>query len=274
MTSLGTRPPASFRPFRRASLRPSLIGELVVIVLGYIGYSMARVAVRGDQTTALINGRAIYRLEEKLHIDPERWLNTALDAHVNLATFAGYYYAICHFVVTPAVLIWLYWRHVDQYRSARTILIGTTLPALALFWLFPVAPPRFALSTVSDTLADFHILELAAPRSGTSVANLNAAMPSLHVAWAMWCALVIWRVYQASHPRLALLAYAYPVATTLVVISTANHYLLDAVVGVALVLFCATVDQTMRLPDITNRPLPERPEPPSDESRGQDALAR
>jgi hypothetical protein len=61
--------------------------------------------------------------------------------------------------------------------------------------------------------------------------NLYAAMPSLHVAWAVWCAVA---VATATHTRWRHLAWLYPVATTFVVLASANHFVLDAAGGAAI----------------------------------------
>jgi membrane-associated phospholipid phosphatase len=55
-------------------------------------------------------------------------------------------------------------------------------------------------------------------------------MPSLHVAWAVWCALALYPVVR--HWALRALAVAYPLATTLVVVATGNHFFLDVIAGV------------------------------------------
>jgi len=55
-------------------------------------------------------------------------------------------------------------------------------------------------------------------------------MPSLHVAWAAWCAAAI---VITTRSRWRHLAWAYPAATTLVVLASANHFLLDAAGGLA-----------------------------------------
>jgi PAP2 superfamily len=56
-------------------------------------------------------------------------------------------------------------------------------------------------------------------------------MPSLHIAWSTWCALVI--VTMAPYLWVRVLGAIYPIATLLVVLGTANHWLLDAVGGLA-----------------------------------------
>jgi hypothetical protein len=232
MTALDTRsrsapsadPPAAIR-------RPSLVVELVILAIGYLAYEGTRLAVRANHAEAMHNGRRVYHAEERSAFAPEEWINHVLNAHAAVARISGYYYATLHFTVTIAVIVWLYWRHPEHYRPLRTTLIGTTLIALLGYWLFPVAPPRFTLPNLTDTVAHWRILEVAAPRGGSSVANLDAAMPSLHVGWAAWCALVVWQVFRRRHPVLALLAFVYPVLTTIVVLGTANHYLLDCVAG-------------------------------------------
>jgi hypothetical protein len=60
------------------------------------------------------------------------------------------------------------------------------------------------------------------------LANPYAAMPSLHVAWAVWCALA---VVVATRTRWRHLAWLYPITTTLVVLATANHFVLDVAAG-------------------------------------------
>jgi hypothetical protein len=84
---------------------------------------------------------------------------------------------------------------------------------------------------MTDNLVTRDILGAAHPRGATGLVNLYAAMPSLHVAWAAWCAFA---VVTASYGRGRHLAWLYPAATTLVVLASANHFLLDAAGGLAL----------------------------------------
>jgi hypothetical protein len=141
--------------------------------------------------------------------------------------------------VTPAVLVWLRRRHARSYGPARTALIVATLLGLVGFWLYPTAPPRMlAGSGFVDTLAYFSdwgwwSTDASAPKGLGGLTNELAAMPSLHVGWAVW---VGW--YAATHARrrwVRALAVAYPVVTSVVVVATANHYWLDVVAGAALV---------------------------------------
>ena len=61
--------------------------------------------------------------------------------------------------------------------------------------------------------------------------NQYAAMPSLHVGWALWCGVMLWRYGGTRTTKV--LGVAYPLITTIVVMGTANHYFLDAAAGAA-----------------------------------------
>jgi membrane-associated phospholipid phosphatase len=58
-------------------------------------------------------------------------------------------------------------------------------------------------------------------------------MPSLHVGWAVWCGAAI--ALYARHRWVQVLGIAYPIVTTVVVMATGNHYLLDAVAGAVVI---------------------------------------
>ena len=62
-----------------------------------------------------------------------------------------------------------------------------------------------------------------------SQANQLAAMPSLHIAWAVWCTIALWRISKRTWVRA--LAVVYPCMTALAVLATGNHFLLDIVGG-------------------------------------------
>jgi membrane-associated phospholipid phosphatase len=59
-----------------------------------------------------------------------------------------------------------------------------------------------------------------------------AAMPSLHLAWAVWCAAAVVPAMKRRWTKA--LAVAYPVVTLIAVVATGNHFVLDTVAGVLL----------------------------------------
>lgn len=170
-------------------------------------------------------------LERSLHAAPELDLNTWLAGHHSLAHFVVVYYDNVHGAVTFGLFAWLWWRRAELLPPLRAALIACNLLALAVFWTWPVAPPRMLLHP--------QFLDLVALVGGQSphwapgaislYANQLSALPSLHIAWAVWSAIVLWRLTRRRWARA--LATVYPVLTTLAVMSTANHYLADAVTG-------------------------------------------
>ncbi|MET9464965.1 phosphatase PAP2 family protein [Streptomyces sp. NPDC006544] len=217
---------------------PRWWAELLLLGLVYAAYSGGRLLVRGDLRLAVDHGLAILRLEELLRIDFERPLNRLFTDQGLLGIPADFVYASLHYLVTPAVLIWLYHRRPVQYRFARTWLMFSTLLGLIGFALVPTCPPRLLDASYGfvDTMARYSGYgwwggEASAPRGLGSFTNQFAAMPSLHVGWALWCGISLWR--HGRRPVVRALGAAYPAVTALVVMGTANHYFLDAVAGAA-----------------------------------------
>ena len=222
--------------------------ELALLAALYVAYSGSRLLADPDPGTAVGNGRDLLHLEAVLHLDVERWLNDGLSALPVLPLVASYWYSVLHYVVTPAVLVWVYRAHPGRYRGARNTLVAGSAIGIAGFALLPMAPPRMLPGYV-DTLAStagsgWWGSDASAPRGLGALTNELAAMPSLHVGWAVWCAAVV--LLCAGRQWVRVLAVAYPVLTTLVVVATANHYLLDAVAGVAVIAAGAAV--AVRLP--------------------------
>ena len=116
----------------------------------------------------------------------------------------------------------------------------STIGANIVFWTWPVAPPRFAIPGLVDILTAHNVLDSADPHGVTGAANLYAALPSLHVCWATWCAIA---VVTATRSRWRYLAWLYPAATTFVVLASANHFVFDVAGGVAVTLLGLAVSR-------------------------------
>ncbi|MEI8336971.1 MAG: phosphatase PAP2 family protein [Actinomycetes bacterium] len=209
--------------------------EAAFILGFYFLYSMIRNFNSRDarhlQALAFSHARAIIHLQQTLGIYHEEAIQKwALHTRA-LIVGANYFYGSFHFLVTIGVGIFLYRRHQDDYPLWRNTLAITTALALIGFTLWPLMPPRllpqsFGFIDTLDRYPTFWSFD-----SGTlhNVSNQFAAMPSVHCAWALWCA-------SALVPRLKstwakALAALYPVCTVSVIIITGNHYLLDAVAG-------------------------------------------
>ncbi|MEV6193503.1 phosphatase PAP2 family protein [Streptomyces sp. NPDC051920] len=212
--------------------------EVPLILLVYGAYTAGRLLARGDTSGAIDHGLEILRIEKALHLNAEHPLNRLFTREAWLGVPADFGYASLHYLVTPAILIWLFRSRPLRYRAARTWLWTSTFIGLIGFTLLPTCPPRLLSPEHGfvDTMAQYSSYgwwggEASAPRGMGGMTNQYAAMPSLHVGWALWCGVMLWR--HGRTPAAKVAAVVYPLFTTIVVMGTANHYFLDAVAGVA-----------------------------------------
>ncbi|MFD7831520.1 phosphatase PAP2 family protein [Kitasatospora sp. NPDC059803] len=218
------------RDQRRSPARPKIWFELALIGISYWIYSIVRNAVPEQASIAQKHTRWIWDLEQSLGIAVERSINHAVDSVGWLITGMNYYYATLHFIVTIGVLVWLYRRHPGRYVAARTVLFATTAIALIGFYFFPLAPPRLMTDGgFIDTVKVHGTWGSMASGPAAHVSNQYAAMPSMHIGWSMWCGLAIF--YLARRTWVRVLGLLYPLATLTVIVSTANHFWMDAVGG-------------------------------------------
>jgi hypothetical protein len=208
--------------------------ELVLIGIGYYLYREARNLVPDQPSIAQRHARSVQWLQDKLHLNFELSVNHFVDRNEWLAQVMDYYYATLHFAVTIAVLVWLFLARPRLYRGMRTALFATTLIGLAGFYLYPLAPPRLLPQYgYIDTRAVYHTWGSLADPNVAEHTNQYAAMPSLHIGWAVWCAVAVF--YCARPIWLRVLALIYPIGTLMVIVGTANHFIIDAVGGLAVV---------------------------------------
>jgi hypothetical protein len=210
--------------------RPRWWGEALVVVWLLWIYDLINNLAPLRVGLALHHARAILHLEQSLHIDPEHSLDRWLAGHHTLGLILSLYYDNAHFVVTFGLLGWLWWRRSDLYRPLRNSLVLVNLIGFAVFWLYPVAPPRM-LGGFTDVVAASHTFGSWHTGALASQANQLAAMPSLHIAWAVWCSVAVWRLSRRRPARA--LALLYPCVTAVAVLATGNHFLLDIVGGLA-----------------------------------------
>ncbi|MET8409780.1 phosphatase PAP2 family protein [Streptomyces sp. NPDC005195] len=224
----------------RTPRRPRFWFEILLIAASYWTYSLIRNAVPEQRGKALRNADWIWRMEHDLGIAVEQSVNHAVNSATWLIIGMNYYYATLHFVVTLAVLVWLYHSHPGRYAAARLALFATTAVALVGYYFFPLAPPRLMNGGhFVDTVVVHHTWGSMASGDLKHMSNQYAAMPSMHIGWSLWCGLTIFAL--ASAPWARILGLLYPAATLLVIVSTANHFWLDAVGGLLCLAFGYTV---------------------------------
>lgn len=223
--------PLSWRGITGRSLRiPAWSTDIALVVVAFWLYGIAQVHAPLHRLAAMDRGRELLRLESALHLDLELPLNRWLAAHPAVAMVVDYHYATLHFVVPMAVLLWLRLVHPAAYRPALRALVTTCLLALVVFWFLPVAPPRLLpAGGFVDTVLFFHTYGDGASAVDSLAADQFASVPSLHVAWALWCSWAVYPFLRARWTRVV--AIAHPMLTGVVVLATANHYLIDLPLG-------------------------------------------
>lgn len=207
--------------------RPRLVGELVVVLLLLRAYDLVRGHAELRQSAALAHGAQLLDAERWLHLDPEHSINLWAAQHTALSLIASYWYQFAHISVTLSLLVWCWWRRPASYRRARNALVLTNVFGLAIFLIYPAAPPRFLPGAgFVDAVAR---AGFGTSHGGPVTADQYGAFPSLHLAWAVWTAVVAYRLVR--HPVLRRLWLCYPLITATVVIATGNHYVLDVAAG-------------------------------------------
>jgi hypothetical protein len=219
-------------------LAAHLVLEALLIVAGLELYSL--IADRAPRNASQALGRTdwILRAERAVHLSPELAVNTWWARSHLRELFGNLYYDGAHFVVTGLTLCLLLVLRPHRYRVYRDVLLVMSLLALAVFWLFPVGPPRLLPSAgFVDTIAQVQTLGAGGEHGITSAENPFASMPSLHVGWALWVAMATRALTDNRVVRA--LVWCYPALTTFAVVATGNHLLADGL-GAAATLLVST----------------------------------
>jgi PAP2 superfamily protein len=188
--------------------------------------------VRGQGHATLAGARehtdGIVALEQHLHLFGERAIQRAAHWLPGLPTLLGVAYIALHFLGTAAFLIWLHRRHRERFALVRNTLVGATSAALAIYVLYPVAPPRLAGLGFVDTVSHDTKVNLSSDMLG-SLYNPFAAVPSLHFGYALLVGVAIAKLARGRVART--IGWSYPVVMLLVIVATGNHFFFDAAAG-------------------------------------------
>lgn len=199
-----------------------------LLALLWVAYSEVREVSVTSSADAFSNATEVMSVQQTMGLDIEASVQTILGFGW-LFKIANWYYLV-HFPVTLIALGSAYLlSRSNLFVRFRNALIGATGIALLLHVRYPLAPPRM-LEGFVDSGAVFgpNPYELA----GSDGANQYAAMPSMHVGWAVLVGFLIWAFSTGLVART--LAVLHPLITSFVVVLTANHYVLDVIIGAAL----------------------------------------
>ncbi len=241
-SALLERPTGTVKP--RIERSPLLVEVAGLVFLVWI-YNWLQDLAPLRRGLAFTNAEALLSFERRYGLNPEAVLDHWLAHQHILALAASNFYAIAIFAVTFGFAVWTWWRRPDIYVPMRNCIVLANLIAFAVFWAFPVAPPRMLPGFV-DVVATAG--GLGWHNSLVSHADQLAAMPSMHMGYAVWCALAAWRLARNHSQKVlaGVLGAAYLLLTSFVVIATGNHYLVDVLAGITTTLVALVLVEVVR----------------------------
>ncbi|HSO95177.1 MAG TPA: phosphatase PAP2 family protein [Acidimicrobiia bacterium] len=235
------RPTTPGGPISRRT-RFGWLGEVAAGLAIYFGYDTLRTEVAGSTRLAYQHARQIVSAERFLHIYWERDIQRAF-LHLDwFIAFWNIYYGTIHFVMPVIALVWLYLRFPARYVRWRNTLALMFGLAVLTFWAYPLMPPRVMPPRYGfvDTAAEYYNFgpqvrvrfdrhDQPTHEAEQQFGNLYAAMPSFHVGWSTWFVFALWPVVRRRWVKVLLIIY--PLTILFCITVTANHWLLDAVGG-------------------------------------------
>ena len=222
-------------------LLPNGWGDLARQILLFCGaywlYRLVRGQVDGRSAVAFDNARELIGIERSLGLFVEPAVHAWAEAAEPVAGVTSWMYVNSHFTVTVVTLAFLYLRRNECFYFVRNMFMIAMGVALLGYVAFPTAPPRFMPEWgFSDSVADFTGVA-ADSASADLLFNPFAAVPSMHVGFALMLAMTMTRIVRTRAARIAW--WAYPVVVAFVVVATANHWWLDALLGALTALLSA-----------------------------------
>jgi hypothetical protein len=203
--------------------------QLVLFAGAYYAYRIVRGAVDGQVSVAFENAREIVQVERSLHLFFEPGLQDWALNNQWIVDAANWSYINSHFLITTTFLIWLYLARNESYYYVRNMFMVAMGLALVLYIAYPTAPPRFLPEWgFADTVTE--AVGQASANNANLLYNPYAAVPSMHVAFALMIGIPAFKIVRSR--ALKALWLVYPLLVTFVVLVTANQWWLDAALGV------------------------------------------
>jgi hypothetical protein len=219
---------APARPLRGGALAAvrrahSLTAEMAILAAVVLVWQLARIPFEAALADAVAAGQDWMAAERAIGIAVEPEIIRWVAARPDLLDAANWFYS--HMDETLVFGAFAALRLVDPLRfpAIRTAFALTHVPALAVLAAFPSAPPRW--------LPGFPGAAPPAAPIGGDLRNSTAAAVSLHVGIPLLIAAAA--VWVRPRSPLSWATLLYPALVLAVVVGTANHLVLDAVVGAA-----------------------------------------
>lgn len=217
----------------RAHVGARVFHEVLIILPAVLLYFLVRGLVDGNYDTAARHAEQIISLEKRLGIWVELEMQSIIIGSTWRTDLVNWIYIWAHWPVIAIVVFWLVLWHFDHYPKYRNALLISGVMGMIIFATYPVAPPRLMpeygfVDTVTLQSNSYRVLQ------PPSLTNPYAAMPSLHFGWNLLMGIAL--VRESTRLSIRIIGFLIPISMFLSIVLSANHYILDAVVGGALVL--------------------------------------
>lgn len=220
----------------RFSFAPSggedVLRQGLLMLACYAIYDVSRGLVVGREATAMANGLFFLNLEKAMHIFVEPWVQSRVSTVPAAMSFMVWAYGALHLPLIMGAMVWVFTQRRSQWKLVRNWFLGINFMAVLLYLLLPTAPPRMIFTAGIVDESYMHGKRPAIYENGL-LANPFAAVPSLHFAYALFIALVLFML--ARHWWLRWGGFLYPALTMVVIVATGNHFIVDAFASVLVV---------------------------------------
>ncbi len=208
-----------------------LVRQVLLFFLAYNGYRLVRGLADDPGVTAAAfdHARNLIGLERGLHIFIEPSVQAWATGTHFLADVASWLYINVQTSVTLGALAFLYLFHNRSFYFVRNMFMVAMGIALIGYTVYPTAPPRF--------LPEWGFTDSVSSFTGVTHDNVTvnalfnpyAAVPSMHVCFALLIGLPLSRLVSNRASRV--FWTIYPLLVVFVIVATGNHFLSDAFFG-------------------------------------------
>jgi hypothetical protein len=209
-----------------------VVRQVALFFIAYYAYRLVRGMVDdpAGAAKAFQNARDLIGIERSLHVFVEQSIQSWADTKPALIDAANWIYLNAQTSVTVGALVYLYLFHNRSFYFVRNMFVVAMALALVGYVIFPTAPPRFFPEWgFFDTVSDYVHVDHNSVTGANALFNPYAAVPSMHVCFALMIGVPIARLAKRRATRI--FWTCYPLLMTFVIVATANHFFTDAVLG-------------------------------------------
>lgn len=205
-----------------------LVREVLMIAPAALFYFLVRGLVHARGDVAIEHAHQLIDFEKALGIFHEPQLQSYIIGHEWLVDFVNWIYIWGHWPFLAAVFAWIVIAHPRAYPKYRNTMFLSGLIGMAIFALHPVAPPRLVpgfgfIDTVTQQSNSYRVFQ------PPSLTNPYAAFPSLHFGWDLLVGMAVF--FEARRWWTRGIGVIMPVLMYIAIVLTANHYIIDGIVG-------------------------------------------